>query len=107
LIQRRVLEKCLLSHDARIVSAIGDLASHNANNDVGNVYILVPFDFARSKIPSTEDIGVEPDIVTDMWIEKCLENKALVAPEAHITSTPFPKFPIPGWFVRRILEPYY
>lgn len=79
-----------------MVSSLTDLACHNANNEGGNVYILVPFNLDRSKIPSTDEIDFEPEIVTDMWIEKCLENKALVVPEAHITSTPFPIFPIPG-----------
>jgi hypothetical protein len=96
------LEDHLLSHDARVVSSVSDLASHNANNEGANVYILVPFNLARSKIPSTDALDFEPEIVTDMWIEKCLENKELVAPEAHITSTPFPKFPIPGQFVHHV-----
>jgi hypothetical protein len=60
-------------------------------------YILVPFNLPRTQIPSlNDDDDLEPEVVTDMWIEKCLHSKSFVPPEAHITSTPFPRFPIPG-----------
>lgn len=60
-------------------------------------YILVPYNLPRKEIPSLEDEAEsEPDVVTDMWIEKCLHSKSFVPPEADITSTPFPRFPIPG-----------
>jgi DNA replication regulator DPB11 len=32
-----------------------------------------------------------------MWLERCLDAKAMVPPESHVTSTPFPQFPIPDF----------
>lgn len=31
-----------------------------------------------------------------MWLERCLDARTLVPPEADVASTPVPKFPIPG-----------
>ncbi|EER38764.1 BRCT domain-containing protein [Histoplasma capsulatum H143] len=89
-------ETHLLSRDAQIVSSLSALASEVPMNGHAT-YILVPHNLPRSEIPSIDDLVIEPEIVTDLWIEKCLHNNALVPPEAHITSTPFPKFPIPAF----------
>lgn len=63
---------------------------------------MVPYKTPRSDIPSTDDMAFECEIVTDMWLERCLDARALVPPEAHVASTPFPKFPIPGFSGMRI-----
>ncbi|PGH30368.1 DNA replication regulator DPB11 [[Emmonsia] crescens] len=94
--QTRILETHLLSRDAQIVSSLRALVGDIPINGPAT-YILVPHSLPRSEIPSIDDFVVEPEIVTDLWIEKCLHNNALVPPEAHITSTPFPKFPIPAF----------
>jgi hypothetical protein len=60
------------------------------------LYIIVPYKTPRSEIPSTDDLAFECEIVTDMWLERCLDARALVPPESHVASTPFPKFPLPG-----------
>jgi DNA replication regulator DPB11 len=59
---------------------------------------MVPYKTPRSEIPSTDDLAFECEIVTDMWLERCLDARTLVPPESHVASTPFPKFPIPGEF---------
>lgn len=58
--------------------------------------MVVPYNLPRRDIPEIDEDLDEVEIVTDMWVERCLRSQAFVAPEAHITSTPFPKFPIPG-----------
>lgn len=63
---------------------------------------MVPYKTPRSDIPSTDDLAFECEIVTDMWLERCLDARALVPPEIHVASTPFPKFPIPGFSGMRI-----
>ena len=77
-----------------------ELLAAGANNNGTGMYILVPYSLPRSEIPSIDDdIETEPEIVTDMWIEKCLHSNSFISPESHITSTPVPRFPIPGWFL--------
>jgi DNA replication regulator DPB11 len=63
---------------------------------------MVPYKTPRSDIPSTDDMAFECEVVTDMWLERCLDARALVPPESHVASTPFPKFPIPGFLGMRI-----
>ncbi|PGH03559.1 DNA replication regulator DPB11 [Blastomyces parvus] len=94
--QTRILETHLISRDAQIVSSLNELARDIPATGPA-MYILVPHNLPRSELPSIDDFVIEPEIVTDLWIEKCLHNNALVPPEAHITSTPFPKFPIPAF----------
>jgi DNA replication regulator DPB11 len=50
----------------------------------------------QTGIPSTDDLAFECEVVTDMWLERCLAAKALVSPESHVANTPVPRFPIPG-----------
>lgn len=62
------------------------------------LYIMVPYKTPRSDVPSTDDLAFECEVVTDMWLERCLDARSLVPPESHVASTPFAKFPIPGEF---------
>lgn len=57
---------------------------------------MVPFQTPRSEVPSTDDMAFECEIVTNMWLEKCLHAKALVPPDSYTPSIPFPKVPILG-----------
>lgn len=57
---------------------------------------MVPYQTPRSEIPSTDEMAFECEIVTEMWLERCIDARAFVPPESHVASTPFPKFPIPG-----------
>lgn len=88
----------MLTRDARITKSISELASNEIDDNLSDIYVLVPYDLPFSEIPSTAGLRVEPFVVTDMWIEKCLHNNKVISPVAHITSTPFPRFPIPGGF---------
>ena len=60
------------------------------------LFIMVPYQTPRSEIPSTDDMAFECEVVTEMWLERCIDARAFVPPESHVASTPFPKFPIPG-----------
>ncbi|GES63871.1 subunit of DNA polymerase II [Aspergillus terreus] len=53
--------------------------------------------FSSKQIPSTDDLAFECEIVTDMWLERCLDAKTLVPPESHVANTPVPSFPIKGF----------
>ncbi|EFE41119.1 BRCT domain protein [Trichophyton verrucosum HKI 0517] len=89
--QTQILEVHLIAQDARISPSLDDLLKHN-----NQLFMVVPYDLPRREIPRIDEELDELEIVTDMWVERCLRSQAFVAPEAHITSTPFPRFPIPG-----------
>ncbi|KAK2748135.1 hypothetical protein FQN57_001259 [Myotisia sp. PD_48] len=86
----QILESYLLAHDATVSPSLDDLLK---SNDGDRTFMLVPFDLPQQNVNS-QDEEDELEIVTDMWIERCLHGQTFVPPEAHITSTPFPKFPI-------------
>lgn len=57
---------------------------------------MVPYKIPISEVPSTDELAFECEVVTDMWLERCLDARTLVPPEAHVASTPFQRIPIPG-----------
>jgi hypothetical protein len=93
-----VLHHHLQFNGAHIIDSFGEKLNHYTPTSQ-SFYAIVPYKMPRSEIPSAEDMVVEYKIVTDMWLERCLEAKAIVPPESHVTSTPFPQFPIPGMSV--------
>ncbi|KAK2767044.1 hypothetical protein FQN54_006362 [Arachnomyces sp. PD_36] len=97
-----VLQNHLISNGAEISPSLDELSPLSSLGPIKEMYIAVPYDMPRSKLPMTDHLGFDPEIVTDMWIERCLSTRKLVPPEAHITSTPFPKFPIPAFQGLRI-----
>ncbi|PGH27660.1 hypothetical protein AJ80_00674 [Polytolypa hystricis UAMH7299] len=99
--QTRILRDHILSRDAYIVSSVEELLESEPATS-SSKYVLIPYNLPRSSIPLIDDTDLELDFVTDMWIEKCLHSSAFVPPEAHVTSTPFPRFPIPGFAGLRI-----
>ncbi|KAL9026162.1 MAG: hypothetical protein Q9196_005129, partial [Gyalolechia fulgens] len=62
-----------------------------------NEFLLVPHNISNERIPPTAASMHRPAVVTDMWIERNLHRKRYISPEANITNTPFPRFPIPGF----------
>ncbi|EEH15750.2 hypothetical protein PABG_05837 [Paracoccidioides brasiliensis Pb03] len=99
--QTKILETHLLSRGAQLVTSLSRLAGDTTTNGPG-MYVLVPYNLPRSEIPSLDDFVIEPQVVTDLWVEKCLHNNSLIPPESHITSTPFPRFPIPAFHGLRV-----
>lgn len=83
-----------MSRDAEVALSINDLTKGSAESF--RLYMLVPYTLPQLDIPSTANSDDGIDIVTDMWIEKCLYSNSFVPPEANITSTPIFKFPLPG-----------
>jgi DNA replication regulator DPB11 len=50
----------------------------------------------HSDVPKAPQGSDYLEIVTDMWLERCLHCTECVDPRAHPTSAPFRIFPIPG-----------
>ncbi|KAL8957780.1 MAG: hypothetical protein Q9193_005032, partial [Seirophora villosa] len=60
-------------------------------------FLLVPHDLPTNLLPTIPVHQHRPVVVTDMWVERNLHRKQYVRPEANVTSTPFQRFPIPGF----------
>ncbi|KAI2789961.1 hypothetical protein POX_d05462 [Penicillium oxalicum] len=100
--QKDVLRHHLEYNAAQCVGSLSELASPSIPKTGQGLYVMVPYKTPRSDIPPTDDMAFECEIVTDMWLERCLDARTLVPPESHVASTPFPKFPIPGFAGMRI-----
>lgn len=94
--QMGVLRHHLQFNGAQCVESLSEFSRPSIPKTGQGLYIIVPYKTPRSEIPSTDDLAFECEVVTDMWLEKCLDARALVPPESHVASTPFPKFPLPG-----------
>lgn len=95
-LQAGVLRQHLQFNGAQCVDSLSEFSCPSIPKTGQGLYIIVPYKNPRSEVPSTEDFAFECEIVTDMWLERCLDARALVPPESHVASTPFPKFPLPG-----------
>lgn len=102
ILQKGVLRHHLEFNAAHCVHSLTEFSSPSIPKTGHGLYVMVPYKTPRSDIPSTDDLAFECEVVTDMWLERCLDARALVPPESHVASTPFPKFPIPGFPGMRI-----
>ncbi|KAJ6081336.1 hypothetical protein N7499_006210 [Penicillium canescens] len=100
--QTGVLRDHLTYNGAQLVNSLSEFSSPSIPKTGHGLYIMVPYQTPRSEIPSTDDMAFECEVVTEMWLERCIGAKAFVPPESHVASTPFPKFPIPGFSEMRI-----
>ncbi|RHZ66488.1 BRCT domain protein [Aspergillus thermomutatus] len=100
--QTGVLRHHLSYNGAQLVSSLSEFSRPDIPKRGHGLYTIVSYKTPRSEIPSTDDLAFECDVVTDMWLERCLEAKTLVPPESHIACTPLPIFPIPGFHGMKI-----
>ncbi|EAW17450.1 BRCT domain protein [Aspergillus fischeri NRRL 181] len=100
--QTSVLHHHLSYNGAQLVSSLSELSRPEIPKRGHGLYRIVSYKTPRSEIPSTDDLAFDCDVVTDMWLERCLEAKTLVPPESHIACTPLPVFPIPGFHGMKI-----
>lgn len=94
--QASVLRQHLMFNGAQIMGSLSDFSHPDIPKTGHGLYIIVSHRTPRSEIPSTDDMAFECEIVTDMWLERCLDAKTLVSPESHVANTPVPTFPMPG-----------
>ncbi|KAJ5653830.1 hypothetical protein N7490_000833 [Penicillium lividum] len=100
--QMGVLHRHLGFNGAQCVASLTEFSRPSIPKTGQGLYIMVPYQTLKSEIPSTDDMAFECEVVTDMWLEKCLHARALVSPESHVASTPFPRFPIPEFSGLRV-----
>lgn len=94
--QASLLRQHLMLNSAQVVDSLSDFSRPDIPKTGHGLYIIVSHRTPRSEIPCTEDMAFECEVVTDMWLERCLDSKSLVPPETHVANTPVPAFPIPG-----------
>ncbi|KAL4901645.1 hypothetical protein BDW74DRAFT_187267 [Aspergillus multicolor] len=94
--QANVLRNHLSFNGAQLVESMSDFSRPDIPKKGHGLYIIAPYKTPRSTVPSTDDLAFECDIVTDMWLERCLDTKSLVSPESHIANTPIPSYPVKG-----------
>lgn len=97
-----MLRQHLQFNGAHIVNSLSDFSRPEIPKNGDGLYIIVSYKTPMSEVPSTDDYALECEVVTDMWLERCLDSKALVSPGSHVASTPCSEFPIPGRFLETI-----
>ncbi|KAL4889606.1 hypothetical protein BDV59DRAFT_195574 [Aspergillus ambiguus] len=103
--QANVLHHHLSFNGAQIIGSLNEFSRPDIPKRGHGLYIIVPYKMPRNKIPSTDDLAFECEIVTDMWLERCLDSKSLVPPESHVANTPVPSFPLKGASYNEYLTP--
>ncbi|KAF3400291.1 S-M checkpoint control protein rad4 [Talaromyces pinophilus] len=92
-----ILRHHLGVNGANVVQHLNDFSSSNIPKHGNGLYIISSYKTPRSEVPSTDDKGFSCELVTDMWLERCLDANAFISPETHVTSTPFPHMPLNGF----------
>jgi len=87
-----ILESHLRSHGAHFVEKLDQLLSLD-----GTSFLLIPHTTIKSDALTMLEGRQEPELVTDLWIERCLYQKRFEPPSLNVTSTPFCRFPITGF----------
>ncbi|OJJ51068.1 hypothetical protein ASPZODRAFT_148431 [Penicilliopsis zonata CBS 506.65] len=100
--QVKVLSHHLEFNGAQLVASLSEFARPEIPKTGHGLYTIVPYKMPKSQIPCTDDMAFECEVVTDMWLEQCLDVKALVSPDSHVANKPFPRFPIAGFNGLRI-----
>jgi DNA replication regulator DPB11 len=59
--------------------------------------VIISHDHPRTEMPSINGIEPTPDVVTEMWVEKCISAGTRVSPDEYPFSRPVQQFPIPGF----------
>ncbi|KAK1138358.1 protein kinase activating protein dpb11 [Aspergillus melleus] len=100
--QTNVLRHHLSFNGAQLVDSMSEFSRPDIPKRGSGLYIIVSHKIPSSQIPSTDDSAFDCEIVTDMWLERCLDAKSLVPPESHVANTPVRRFPIPGFHETRV-----
>ncbi|GLA94959.1 putative Hybrid PKS-NRPS biosynthetic cluster [Aspergillus tubingensis] len=95
--QTNVLRDHLSFNGAELVSSLSEFSRPDIPKRGHGLYTIVPYKMPRAQVPSTDDLAFECEVVTDMWLERCLDAKTLVPPESHTANTPIPSFPLKGF----------
>ncbi|KAL9101712.1 MAG: hypothetical protein Q9163_003055 [Psora crenata] len=95
-IKTSILEKHLVSRGAITVDfAQLSLLTENAESD--DRFLLIPHTMGTDEVPAMASGTLQPILVTDLWVERCLHRREYEAPSTSVTNTPFPHRSIPDF----------
>lgn len=92
--QTDILEQTVKSLDGTIVSSLGEAIALQTAEPCWR-FMIVPQNSEPSTHPQSQDTNLH--IVTEFYVERCLQNKQFFHPDDHVLGRPFPLFPIPGF----------
>ncbi|KAK8144960.1 hypothetical protein G3M48_005094 [Beauveria asiatica] len=92
--QADVLRQTLLSLDGIIVASLEEAATSQTADPCWR-FLIVPQNSQPDTHPQSQHNNLH--IVTEFYIERCLQNKHFFHPDDHVLGRPFPSFPIPGF----------
>ena len=94
--QTAKVEEHLRSHKANISSTLAQLSQSSTPDLAEPVYMIVPHTLSVQVIPSTSNPTLQPIVVTDMWVERCVFHEKFMDLEGSVLNMPFHGFPILG-----------
>lgn len=92
--QAQVLVETISSLAGTICPSLGATAA-SQTAERGWRLLIVPQTSQPQTHPQSQDADVH--VVTEFYIERCLQNKCFYRPDDHALGRPFPSFPIPGF----------
>lgn len=92
--QAQILNQTLTSLDGTVVSTLEE-AALSQTADPSWRFLIVPQTSQPDTHPQSPHSNLH--IVTEFYIERCLQNKQFFHPDDHVLGRPFPSFPIPGF----------
>ncbi|KAM3512230.1 hypothetical protein MY11210_004148 [Beauveria gryllotalpidicola] len=92
--QADVLQQTILSLDGTIVASLEEAATSQTADPCWR-FLIVPQNSQPDTHPQSQHNNLH--IVTEFYIERCLQNKQFFHPDDHVLGRPFPSFPIPGF----------
>ncbi|KAJ6784045.1 hypothetical protein PWT90_00332 [Aphanocladium album] len=92
--QTDVLHQTIKSLDGTIVASLEEAAVSQTAEPSWR-FLIVPQNSQPDTHPESQHSNLH--IVTEFYIERCLQNKQFFHPDDHVLGRPFPSFPIPGF----------
>lgn len=91
-----ILREHILSNDGKIIESLTDL-DYIVTLNISRRFLIVPYCHPFSNIPTFAHLRDPPEVVTDLWAERCLQSKRFFEPDEHVLSRPIRFFPISGF----------
>lgn len=92
--QREILEQAITGLDGAVVPTLEAAAASDREDSVTQRFLIVPQTSQPETHPTVPD-GF--NVITEMYIEKCLHAKQYLDANDSVIGRPFPLFPIPGF----------
>ncbi|KAJ3479582.1 hypothetical protein NLG97_g8285 [Lecanicillium saksenae] len=92
--QTEVLNQTIKSLDGKIVGSLEEAAVSQTAEPSWR-FLIVPQNSQPDTHPQSQHSNLH--IVTEFYIERCLQNKQFFHPDDHVLGRPFPSFPIAGF----------